>query len=81
MVRAKFCLTAVTQYGNHAGKKLIFTAQYDNSIEEDRRFAKATPNGSFEMFVDNPAALAFFEIGKYYYFDASPVPAAAAAAE
>ena len=50
--------------------KLIFEASYDDTIAEDRRFCKATPSGKFEMVVDNPEALKFFEIGKYYYFDA-----------
>ena len=48
---------------------------YDDTIPEDQRYCKATPSGKFTMVIDNPAALAFFEIGKYYYFDASAVPA------
>lgn len=82
MVRAKFMLSEVREstYGYRTSegyqvqpshKTLVFTAQYDDTIEEDRRFAKATPSGHFEMAVDNPAALAFFKPGHQYYFDVS----------
>ena len=71
MVRAKFRLSEKKSldYGNGPEITLVFTAQYDQSIEEDRRFQKATPTGRFEMRVDNPTALAFFTLGKQYYID------------
>ena len=70
MVRAKFCLTGVHfNYGE--SRQLTFEPRYDESIEEDKRFAKATPNGRFEMTCDNPKALSQFELGKTYYFDIS----------
>jgi hypothetical protein len=47
---------------------------YDTSIPEDQRFQQATPSGSFEQLVDNPAALEQFELGKSYYVDFTPVP-------
>lgn len=72
-VRSKFTLTEVTQTRGTA-KRLKFEATYDSTIPEDQRFQKATPYGQFEMTVDNPAALAQFELGKAYYFDATPVP-------
>lgn len=69
-VRAKFQLQSVTDHHWSKGvKTLKFYASYDPSIPEDQRFSKATPNGSFEMTVDNPAAIAQFELGKQYYFD------------
>lgn len=75
IVRAKFKLSKIVteKYapGFQEQATLVFEAQYDDTIEEDRRFAKATPTGRFEMRVDNPAALAFFELGKTYYFDVS----------
>lgn len=70
-VRAKFVLSAITTHC-YGAKTVRFEAQYDNSIPEDRRFQKATPTGSFEMQVDNPAALELLELGKAYYFDISP---------
>lgn len=85
-VRAKLMLTSITESGygykaadgqyavqRGAGKRLVFTASYDPSIPEDRRFAQHTPDGRFEMQVDNPAALAAFEIGRQYYVEMTPV--------
>ena len=72
-VRAKFQLQAITDHYWSAGSKTLrFYASYDPSIPEDQRFQKATPSGSFEMQVDNPVALAQFELGKQYYFDITP---------
>jgi hypothetical protein len=69
-VRAKFVLQSVTSYGGE-GRELNFLAQYDTSIPEDQRFAKATPSGWMKMTIDNPVALAMFEgkIGKSFYLD------------
>jgi len=77
-VRAKFTVEKVakTRYG---GTELTLSPQYDDKIPEDRRFAKATPSGSLQMYIDNPPAAEFFEIGKAYYLDFSPVPEVASA--
>lgn len=75
VVRCKFQLAEIHEYA-YGGKDLIFRPQYDTSIPEDVRFQKASPSGEFKIRCDNPAALAQFEIGKYYYFDAIPVPSA-----
>ena len=72
MVRAKFKFTGIQTGYNADSRELTFTAQYDETIPEDKRFAKATPNGTFKMTCDNPAANAQFELGKQYYFDISP---------
>ena len=72
MVRAKFTLTEETKT-SYGTKRLTFTPQYDTSIPEDQRFAKATPSGKFEMQVDNPAALEAFKLGQAYYVDFTPV--------
>lgn len=77
-VRAKFTLSEITLMQGTM-RRLKFTAQYDSSIPEDQRFQKATPWGEFCMNVDNPAALAQFELGKAYYFDATPAEPAPAA--
>lgn len=75
MVRAKFQLQQVTEnYWNKNSRTLVFQPQYDTNIPEDQRFATATPSGRFEMQVDNPAALAQFNLGEYYYVDFSAVP-------
>lgn len=78
IVRAKFTVEKIakTRYGSC---ELTLSPQYDDKIPEDRRFAKATPSGTLQMLVDNPSAVEFFELGKPYYLDFSPVPETAAA--
>lgn len=77
MVRAKFKLIEIRESKWHkdspASKTLKFSTQYDNTIPEDQRFQKATPSGNCEMQIDNPAAVAQFELGADYYVDFSPV--------
>jgi hypothetical protein len=72
-VRAKFYLSAITERVG-GGKTLRFETQYDSSIPEDVRFTKATPWGSVEMQIDNPAAIEQFKLGSFYYADFAPVP-------
>jgi hypothetical protein len=76
-VRAKLKLVEITALSWGSAKRLKFQAEYDSSIPEDIRFAKASPSGHFEILIDNPEALEKFQIGKSYYVDASPVPDAA----
>ncbi len=80
MVRAKFKLSEVHSYDSGT-QKFIFRPQYDRSIPEDQRFAKASPSGEFSICVDNPAAQSQFTVGKFYYFDATEVPADPATAK
>lgn len=47
-----------------------FFAEYDHRLPEDQRFALATPSGSVEIHVDNPAVS--FEPGRQYYLDFTP---------
>ncbi|MBS0276887.1 MAG: hypothetical protein JSR81_04650 [Proteobacteria bacterium] len=44
-------------------------AEYDNTIPEDRRFCEATPSGTFEMQVTNPAVVEQLKLGKHFYLD------------
>jgi hypothetical protein len=77
-MRAKFVLSSVAQHASgvpgEAGgaKTLKFYPQYDLSIPEDVRYAKATPGGHIEMLVDNPAVLERLKIGAAYYVDFTP---------
>jgi hypothetical protein len=48
-----------------------FSAQYDQSIPEDVRYAKYSPSGELRIQVDNPSVV--FEPGKSYYLDFTPV--------
>ena len=70
-VRCKFQLAEKVEFA-HGGRKLVFRPQYDPTIAEDQRFAKASPSGEFTIWVDNPAAAEFFKVGEFYYFDAFP---------
>jgi hypothetical protein len=70
MVRGKFKLQEVRQFSwGGDGRELVFRAEYDPDLPEDQRYTEATPTGTIEMHVDNPAALQQFEIGKSYYVD------------
>jgi len=75
MVRAKMQLTEITDT-TWGGKRLKFSTVYDQSIAEDQKFQKATPSGSIEMHVDNPAAISQFTLGGYYYVDFTACPPA-----
>lgn len=68
--RAKFVCQSATTYGNTDAVSYTFQAQYDPTIEEDRRFSRATPTGKLEIYVDNPAVT--FEKGRAYYLDLTP---------
>jgi len=76
VVRAKFKFVEKTEIRNSpsspSNTKVVFRAEYDETIPEDRRFARATPNGTFEMWVDNSDALAQLELGRQYYLDLTP---------
>lgn len=77
MIRAKMkCVRATDVFHTARGpgyRTLRFETQYDPSIPEDQRFQVATPTGYCEMQIDNPTALAFFEIGASYYIDFSTI--------
>jgi hypothetical protein len=72
-VRAKFQVTSITKHA-WGGVTIKLTPQYDNTIEEDRRFAKATPTGEISLQVDNPVASDQLTLGTYFYVDFVEVP-------
>lgn len=67
-IRAKFIVNSVEMF-NHGYGKVRLTACYETNTPENERFTKATPNGTIEMSVDNPAALEQFKPGQYFYLD------------
>lgn len=76
-IRAKFQCQSETRHSwSSDAKTYKFAAAYDPNILEDESYAKATPTGSVEILVDNPAAQ--FTVGAYYYLDFTPVPVDAA---
>jgi hypothetical protein len=54
------------------GYQATFRAVYDDTIEEDRRFQKATPTGFVQLTIDNPTVIDQLVLGKSYYFDMTP---------
>jgi hypothetical protein len=73
MVRGLLKLITIKSNSYSSSKELEFFAEYDNSIPEEQRFAKASPSGRFVYNVDNPAALEQFVLGGKYYIDFTPV--------
>lgn len=70
--RAKFQCQSETRHSWSAEAKTFkFQAMYDPDLPEDQRFAKATPSGTLEILVDNPAVQ--YELGAYYYLDITRV--------
>lgn len=64
-VRAKFVCNSVENY--QYGKKAKLSAVYGKE-GENHDFAKATPSGQLEIWIDNEVpASTFFEPGKSYY--------------
>lgn len=72
-VRAKFQVESITRYYWGEGAMVKLSARYDSTIPEDQRFQEATPSGSMEMRVENPAALEVLELGKFFYVDFTPI--------
>lgn len=69
-VRAKFKVTSIKCFDySDVSKEITLTPQYDESIEEDRRFYNATPSGEFRMLVNNPVAIDQLALGKTFYID------------
>jgi hypothetical protein len=81
MVRAKFTVSNISKsyYAGANGEPVegstyvTLTPQYDSSIEEDRRYAKATPSGEIRLQVDNPPAVEYLKPGQQFYVDFTKV--------
>jgi len=80
--RCKFVVTSITRHGyqgmqkdapKHETVKLV--AVYGDHDPENQSFAEATPQGSCEIYVSNPAVVGTFDLGSLYYLDLTPVPA------
>jgi hypothetical protein len=68
MVRGKFQVTKIakTSFGS---TEITLSPNYDNTIPEDQKYAKATPSGTIQMTVDNPPAVEYLNLGEYFYVD------------
>lgn len=71
--RCKF--TVETVEGEAGAQKTVkMRTQYDEPLtKEDEAFSKYTPWGEMSFGVDNPALEGFFQPGKDYYIDITPV--------
>lgn len=73
-VRCKMKCTEVTNFeGGH--RKVVFAAVCADEVPENQRYHKYTPNGRIELTITNPNVS--YDVGAFYYFDSTPVPAAA----
>lgn len=50
-------------------RKIQMQPVCDNSSEENRSFAAATPSGSIEFLLNNPDCAAEFQVGSTYYVE------------
>ena len=75
MTRCKMKCTSIIGEIEKYSAKVAFTCEYDPAlVAEDQTFSKATPCGTAEFWISNPAAIAQLEVGKCYYFDIHAVP-------
>ena len=80
-VRAKFYVQEIKHL--HTGRSedvcaiiklaAAFGTYAKGDDEGNKDWSKYTPQGSLEMTVTNPAAIAGFELGQCYYLDFTPV--------
>jgi len=71
LTTCKLKLTEIRSYEGSA-QRFFFTAVSADGVEENKRFHKHTPSGSFEMTVDNKYVQDQFKVGECYYVDFRP---------
>lgn len=72
-VRAKFKCDSVTDYGH---QKSVSLSAVTTGSEENKSFAKYTPNGSMQISIDKETTAGnLFQAGKEYYIDFSEAEA------
>lgn len=72
-VRGKFKVTKITHhhgYGQNA--EVTLSAVYTGS-PEDNTYAAATPSGTIQMTITNPAAIEKLPLGESFYVDFTQV--------
>lgn len=74
MVRGKFRVQSIKRFQwSPTAVEITLGCEYDQSIAEDQRYSKATPQGSITMTVDNPPASDYLALGKTFYVDFTAV--------
>ena len=68
MIRAKFQVEFVTDYGN-GNCAIHLKAICDSVTEENARFTKYTPSGTMDFTITNPLVTAQMKPGKIFYLD------------
>lgn len=72
-VRAKVQVQSITHHMWNAKAATVKLAPvYDT--KNNKSWSEATPSGSIELTITNPAALAQFELGKFLFVDFSDAP-------
>lgn len=81
VIRAKFNVSEVADLRYSAGEgknreRIKLSAVYATGAPEAENvsFAKATPQGSIEILVDNPEVFGFFEPGREFYVEFRAAP-------
>lgn len=73
-MRAKFSVRQITKYDHLTQTDVKLSPVYSDDPEsENKKFWDATPSGELTMRINNPAAADFFELGREYYLDFTPV--------
>lgn len=67
-VRAKFKVVAQTHY-EHDLVEIKMSAVCDDTTEENRKFYKYTPSGTFAMQTNNKGVIDHMKPGKFFYLD------------
>lgn len=63
-IKAKVIVNSVENFGHAERPKM---SPVTGGSPEDNSFSQATPSGSLELYISNPAALGFFKPGKKYH--------------
>jgi len=72
-IRSKFIVSSVTKYNNSGAASVKLQPVYSaDPASENKAFWDATPNGSIELHIQNPAAAERFVPGQAYYVDFTP---------
>ena len=72
--RALFQVNDVLERKNAEGQTTSMIVKLNPSYESgvNKAFFEATPTGSLEMTINNPAAFGFFRPGRKYWLDFTP---------
>jgi hypothetical protein len=69
-VRAKFKVSNVEGVGDES--RNVYLQPVYSDTEENKAFWNATPGGSIQLSITNPAAYQQFKVGQDYYVDFTP---------